>query len=60
MPRKTSKQDRNEGAVDKIRGRVKEAAGSLTGDDTKKVEGRSDQRKGVKKEKKGALKDLLK
>ena len=60
MPRKTSRQDRNEGAVDKIRGRVKEAAGSLTGDDTKKGEGRSDQRKGATKEKKGALKDLLK
>ena len=60
MPMKTSRQDRNEGVVDKVRGRVKEAAGSLTGDDTKKVEGRSDQRKGATKEKKGALKDLLK
>ena len=36
---------------------MKEAGGALTGDKSKKREGRSDQRKG--KEKKGNLKDLL-
>ncbi|PLS84214.1 MAG: CsbD family protein [Actinobacteria bacterium] len=46
--------------MDKAKGRLKEAAGSLTGDKDKKSEGRSDQRKGTAKEKKGALKDLLK
>ncbi|WP_228281524.1 CsbD family protein [Rubrobacter marinus] len=60
MPRKTSRQDKNEGAMDKAKGRVKEAVGSLTGDENRKAEGRSDQRRGTGKEKKGALKDLLK
>ncbi|MDP9425646.1 MAG: CsbD family protein [Actinomycetota bacterium] len=60
MPRNTSRQDKNEGAMDKAKGRVKEATAALTGDKDKKAEGRSDQRKGTAKEKKGALKDLLK
>ena len=59
MPRKTSRQDKNEGAMDKAKGRIKEAAGALSGDKEKKSEGRSDQTKGTAKEKKGALKDLL-
>jgi hypothetical protein len=37
----------------------REAGGALTGDNKKKSEGRSDQRKGRAKEKKGNLKDLL-
>jgi uncharacterized protein YjbJ (UPF0337 family) len=41
---KRSSQDKTEGAIDKLTGRAKEAAGSLTGD----------------KDKKGAVKDLLK
>ncbi len=60
MPRKSSRQDKNEGAMDKLKGRVKEASGALSGDGVKKSEGRSDQRKGTLKEKKGHLKDLLK
>jgi len=39
---------------------VKEATGSLTGDKDKKAEGRADQDKGTLKDKKGAVKDLLK
>jgi uncharacterized protein YjbJ (UPF0337 family) len=39
---------------------VKEAAGALSGDEVKMTEGRSDQRRGTMKEKKGHLKDLLK
>jgi len=58
--RKSSKQDRGEGAMDKAKGRAKEAAGAVTGDKAKKSEGRSDQTKGTAKEKKGKLKDLLK
>ena len=42
------------------KGRMKEAAGSLSGDKDKKSEGRSDQRKGKVKDKKGKAKDLLK
>ena len=57
---KTGQDDRNEGAMDKAKGRVKEAAGALSGDKDKKSEGRSDQRKGKAKEKKRHLKDLLK
>jgi uncharacterized protein YjbJ (UPF0337 family) len=58
--RKSSGQDKNEGAMDKAKGRAKEAAGAVTGDDAKKSEGRSDQRKGTAKDKKGKLKDLFK
>jgi uncharacterized protein YjbJ (UPF0337 family) len=57
---KSDQQDRNEGAMDKAKGRIKEAAGALSGDREKKAEGRSDQRRGTAKEKKGHLKDLLK
>ena len=54
---KDSKKDKNEGAMDKAKGRIKEAGGSLTGNKDKKTEGRAD--KGTFKEKKGAAKDLL-
>ena len=57
---KTSGEDRSEGAMDKTKGRIKEAAGAITGDEDLKVEGRADQRKGTVKEKKGKLKDLFK
>ena len=60
MGRKGSGQDKGEGAMDKVKGRAKEAAGAVTGDKTKKSEGRSDQTKGTAKEKKGKLKDILK
>ncbi len=59
MP-KSSGQDRREGAMDKAKGRLKEAAGSLTGNKKQKREGRSDQRKGTFKEKTGKLKSLFK
>jgi uncharacterized protein YjbJ (UPF0337 family) len=39
---------------------MKEAGGALSGDKGKKSEGRSDQRRGTAKEKKGNVKDLLK
>jgi uncharacterized protein YjbJ (UPF0337 family) len=45
--------------MDRAKGRMKEAGGALTGDKSKKSEGRSDQRRGRAKEKKGSLKDLL-
>ncbi len=47
---KSSGQDKNEGAMDKVKGRAKEAAGAVTGDDAKKSEGRSDRTKGTAKE----------
>ena len=60
MPGKSSREDKNEGAMDRAKGRMKEAGGALTGDKNTKAEGRSDQRTGKAKEKKGNLKDLLK
>ena len=59
MGKKSSGQDKGEGAMDKVKGRAKEAAGAATGDQATKSEGRSDQTKGTAKEKKGKLKDLL-
>ncbi len=60
MGRKSSEQDKGEGAVDKVKGRAKEATGSLTGDEEKKAEGRSEQAKGTAKEKLGKVKDVFK
>jgi uncharacterized protein YjbJ (UPF0337 family) len=59
VPSRSSREDKNEGKMDRAKGRAKEAGGALTGDRSKKSEGRSDQRKGKAKEKKGAAKDLL-
>ncbi len=59
MGRKSSSQDKNEGALDKAKGRAKEAAGSLTGNKDKKAEGRADQTSGTAKEKKGKIKDVF-
>ncbi len=60
MPGKSSREDRDEAAMDRAKGRMKEAGGALTGNKDKKAEGRADQRRGKMKEKKGNLKDLLK
>ena len=54
-----SAKDKNEGAMDKAKGRAKEAAGSLSGNKDRKAEGQADQDKGTLKKKKGAAKDLL-
>ncbi len=60
MSEKSSTQDKGEGALDKAKGKAKEAAGAVSGDEAKKAEGRSDQTKGTAKDKKGKVKDLLK
>ena len=56
---KTSGEDRAGGAADKVKGRMKEAAGAVTGNEELKAEGKADQRKGTMKEKKGKLKNLF-
>jgi uncharacterized protein YjbJ (UPF0337 family) len=56
---RNSRKDKNEGAMDKAKGRAKEAAGSMSGNKDLKSEGRTDQDKGTLKKKKGAAKDLL-
>lgn len=52
-------EDKSDGAMEKLKGRLKEAAGVVSGDENLKAEGRSDQRRGAVKEKKGKLKELL-
>ena len=56
---KTSGEDRTEGAKNKVKGRLKEAAGAVTNNEELKAEGRADQRSGSFKEKKGKLKTLF-
>ncbi len=60
MDRKSSRQNKGEGALDKAKGKAKEATGALSGNEAKKSEGRSDQNKGTAKDKLGKAKDLLK
>ena len=59
MPSRSSREDKNEAAMDRGKGRIKEAGGALTGDKRKKREGRAEQRKAKAKDKKAILKDLL-
>ncbi len=59
MPSRSTREDKNEAAMDRAKGRMKEAGGALTGDKSLRREGRSDQRKAKVKEKKANLKDLL-
>jgi uncharacterized protein YjbJ (UPF0337 family) len=57
---KSASEDKWEGAADKVKGRVREAAGAITGDESEKAKGQGDQLKGTAKNKKGHLKDLVK
>lgn len=56
---KSAARDKTEGAGDKVKGRVKEAAGALKGDESKKAKGQGEQLKGTAKNKKGHLKDIV-
>jgi uncharacterized protein YjbJ (UPF0337 family) len=57
-PRKSARRDKVEGVKDIAKGQIKRAAGTLTGDEGKKAEGRKDQIKGAAKWGKGRLKDF--
>jgi uncharacterized protein YjbJ (UPF0337 family) len=46
VPSRSSREDKNEGAMDRAKGHMKEAGGALTGDKSKKREGRSDPEEG--------------
>ena len=59
MSEKSSTQDKGEGALDKAKGKAKEAGGAVSGDEKTKAEGHSDQTKGTAKDKKGKVKDLF-
>ena len=52
--------DRVEGAADKTKGRIKEAAGKLVGDSKLQAEGKADQAGGTIKNAIGGVKDALK
>jgi uncharacterized protein YjbJ (UPF0337 family) len=60
VDRKSSRQNKGEGVLDKAKGKAKEATGAVSGNEAKKSEGRSDQNKGTAKDKLGKAKDLLK
>jgi uncharacterized protein YjbJ (UPF0337 family) len=49
--------DRKEGTMDKAKGKVKEAAGELTGDDRLEREGKEDQLEGAGKQAVGHVKE---
>ena len=50
----------NDGAADDAKGRLKEAGGALTGDDSLKNEGKVDQASGAVKDKVGDAADKVK
>ncbi len=52
--------DRIEGAAKTIGGKIKEAAGKLTGDEKLKAEGRADQLEGKVQNTVGGIKDAIK
>ena len=59
MRRTTPDEDRLEGAVDKTKGRLKDAGGAMTGDRSLQAKGRGDQVRGTFKEKKGLFRKLF-
>jgi uncharacterized protein YjbJ (UPF0337 family) len=52
--------DKSGGALDRARGRAREAASALRGDPQGKAEGQARQAKGTARKKKGHLRDLFK
>jgi uncharacterized protein YjbJ (UPF0337 family) len=57
---KSRTQDKTQGALERAKGRFREAAGALTGDASQKRKGRAEQAKGTARTKRGHLKDLFK
>lgn len=55
----TIDKDRVEGSMEQMKGRAKEAAGKLTGDEKLKNEGRADKAKGKLQNFVGGIKDAL-
>lgn len=56
----TAEKDQVVGGVEQAKGRVKESAGALTGNERLKTEGRDDQLAGTAHSKKGQFKERLK
>jgi len=59
MSKQSPEGQRTEGTLDKAKGRVKEAAGALTGDGETKREGKMDQAKGSVKDKVGEVRQNI-
>lgn len=57
MRRKTS--DKLGGKADKVKGRIKDATGAATGNESRRAEGVADRARGNLKNKRGHLKDLV-
>ncbi|MDP2358082.1 MAG: CsbD family protein [Beijerinckiaceae bacterium] len=51
--------DRTEGSMDQMKGKLKEGAGKITGDEKLKNEGRADQAKGKVQNTVGGIKDAV-
>ena len=56
---RSKERDKAGGTFDKLRGRVREATGALTGREDSKVKGQSRQAKGSARKKRGHLRDAL-
>ncbi len=56
----SAERDKMEGSRQDLKGRVKESAGALTGNQRLKAEGEKDQLAGTARRKKGTLKDRIK
>jgi uncharacterized protein YjbJ (UPF0337 family) len=54
-----SQQDREQGMIDKAKGKVKETVGDLAGDNSTKYSGKLDSLKGEAREKMADIKDQL-
>lgn len=58
--RESAERDKMEGNKQDLKGRLKESAGALTGNDQLKAQGEKDQLAGTARRKKGNLKDRIK
>ncbi len=56
---KTGNEHQVEGAVDKVKGAVKEGFGALTGDRSTEIEGKTDRAKGSVQQKYGEIKSAV-
>ncbi|HET8592677.1 MAG TPA: CsbD family protein [Solirubrobacterales bacterium] len=56
---RSKERDKAGGTLDRVRGRIREATGALSGSERQRVKGRARQDKGSARKKRGHLRDLL-
>jgi uncharacterized protein YjbJ (UPF0337 family) len=56
---RSRKRDKAGGTLDKLRGRIREAGGALSGSDRSRMKGSARQGKGEARKKRGQLRDLF-